>query len=39
MFHEKAIVILIQERDGMHWHKNWPASRQEMASLKFGLLD
>ena len=28
MVHQKPIVVLSQERDGMHWQKNWPASRQ-----------
>ena len=28
-FLKKTIAVLGQERDGMHWQKNWPTSRQE----------
>ena len=41
MVHEKPIVVLSQERDGMHWQKNWPASRQENGFFEawpFGLI-
>ena len=36
---QQTIVVLSQERDGMHWQKIGLPQGRKTASLKFGLLD